>query len=220
MSRAAQRAHSSDTAVRILDVAQRLAQVRGFNGFSYADIATRLGVTKASLHYHFASKAQLGRALIVRYTERFCAALAEIDGAQPRETLRKYVELYESVLVRDEMCLCGMFAAEWSTLPAPMQAELRRFFDRNEVWLTGVLERGRARGLRFEGAALQTARTLTAGLEGAMLLSRSYAEPARFAEIATRLLSGIGVAPPGKGRSARRQTRLPDSRRRLREATN
>ena len=48
------------TASRILDVAERLAQTQGYNGFSYADIAAELGITKASLHYHFASKADLG----------------------------------------------------------------------------------------------------------------------------------------------------------------
>ncbi len=55
------------TATRILDVAERLVQTRGFNGFSYADIAAELHITKASLHYHFASKAELGEALILRY---------------------------------------------------------------------------------------------------------------------------------------------------------
>ena len=30
---------TNDTATRILDVAERLVQVRGFNGFSYADVA-------------------------------------------------------------------------------------------------------------------------------------------------------------------------------------
>ena len=66
-----QRVDRSDTAARILDVAERLVQLRGFNGFSYADIAAELHITKASLHYHYAGKAELGRALIERYAERF-----------------------------------------------------------------------------------------------------------------------------------------------------
>jgi TetR/AcrR family transcriptional repressor of nem operon len=131
----------------MLDVAERLAQTRGFNGFSYADIAAEVGVTKASLHYHFSSKAALGRALITRYTERFAAALEAIAAtAEPAPAkLGQYVELYEGVLVRDRMCLCGMFAAEFATLPAPMQAEVRRFFDGNEDWLAAILDEGRAR---------------------------------------------------------------------------
>src|ERR1700758_2996000 len=113
-----------ETSDRILEEAGQLAQQRGFNGFSYADIAAALKITKASLHYHFASKADLGRALIVRYTERFQAALDALEGT-PANTLRSYVKLYEDVLVRDRMCLCGMFAAEYSTLPGPMRHELR-----------------------------------------------------------------------------------------------
>jgi TetR/AcrR family transcriptional repressor of nem operon len=54
-------------ATAILDVAEQLAQTKGYNGFSYADIALQLGVTKASLHYHFPSKAELGCTLIERY---------------------------------------------------------------------------------------------------------------------------------------------------------
>ena len=46
----------------MLDAAERLVQVRGFNGFSYADIAAELQITEASLHYHFATKADLGGA--------------------------------------------------------------------------------------------------------------------------------------------------------------
>ena len=69
-----------DTAQRILDIAERLVQTRGFNGFSYADIAQTMRVTKASLHYHFPAKADLGKRLIERYEANFLAALAKIDS--------------------------------------------------------------------------------------------------------------------------------------------
>ncbi len=200
-----------DTATRILEVAERLAQTRGFNGFSYADIATELGITKASLHYHFATKADLGCALIVGYSERFDAALGQIGSADPRKTLDLYVQLYEDVLVRDRMCLCGMLAAEYSTLPQAMRAALRSFFDMNESWLALHLERGRKAGvLQFDGPPVEMARLLTAGLEGAMLLARSYEEPARFEATAKRLLAEVSRsrrsdagAPRDTARSAR-----------------
>jgi TetR/AcrR family transcriptional regulator, transcriptional repressor for nem operon len=192
MGRTPQQPRISETASRILEVAERLAQTRGFNGFSYADIAAELGITKASLHYHFATKTELGCALIVGYSKKFDEALAQIGAADPRDTLRRYVQLYENVLVRDRMCLCGMLAAEYSTLPQTMRAELRTFFDRNESWLAIHLERGRKAGaLRFDGPAVEIARLLTAGLEGAMLLARSYEEPARFQATATRLLAEV-----------------------------
>jgi len=202
------------TANKALDIAEQLAQTRGFNGFSYADIAAELHITKASLHYHFASKAELGRALVTRYTAAFQQALSAIQGAAP-ERLRRYVQLYESVLVRDRMCLCGMLAAEYSTLPAPMQEELHRFFDLNDVWLALTLEQGReARELTFEGSGIEAARTLTAGLEGAMLLARSYEEPGRFAVAAQRLLAQVGVSrPPAESAAPTRRAASPGKRR-------
>ena len=182
-----------ETSDRILEEAGELAQERGFNGFSYADVAAALKITKASLHYHFATKAELGRALIVRYTERFQAALDALEGS-PANMLRMYVKLYEDVLVRDRMCLCGMFAAEYSTLPGPMRSELRRFFDKNEAWLARHLEQGRANGdFQYEGSPVEMARMLTAGLEGAMLLARSFEQPERFSATAGRLLAELAV---------------------------
>ena len=77
----ARRSDDAGTASRILDVAEQLVQVRGFNGFSYADIAAELHITKAALHYHFAGKADLGEALITRYASRFAEALARADAS-------------------------------------------------------------------------------------------------------------------------------------------
>src|SRR5262245_5278787 len=117
----------SDTAVRMLDAAERLVQTMGFNWFSYADIAAELGIRKASLHHHFATKADLGSALLQRYTERFDAALQAIDDSNcdAAAKLRRYTRLYEEVLRGERICLCGMLAAEYGSLPPQMQGEIR-----------------------------------------------------------------------------------------------
>src|ERR1035441_10456162 len=150
---------------------------------SHANIAAQLGVTKASLHYHFPSKAELGRALIERYRSLFGAALDAIDqqAKEPHEKLKQYVGLYNSVLSNERMCLCGMLAAEYATLPAPMQEGLKLFFDANERWLSAVLEDGhRAGTFLFREPASERARVLLGALEGAMLVARSYDNPRRF----------------------------------------
>ena len=169
-------------------------QVRGFNAFSYADVAGELGVTTASLHYHFAGKAELGLALITRYTERFIAALAEIDasGAEAPAKLGAYTELYADALRRRRMCLCGMLAAEYETLPKGVRDAIVAFFDDNERWLEGVLEQGRSEGtLAFEGPSTDTARMIISSLEGALLVARPYGDPERFRSAAGTLLAGI-----------------------------
>jgi TetR/AcrR family transcriptional repressor of nem operon len=186
----------ASTAAQILDVAERLVQERGFNGFSYADIAAELGVTKAALHYHFASKSDLGDALIERYAERFFAALTSVEGddIDAVDKLRAYAKLYTDVFRNDRMCLCGMLAADYATLPDPMRTRVVRFFDDNEVWLTTVLEEGREKGtIRFEGSARPVARTLIGGLEGAMLVARPYRDIERFRDTVELLIAGLAA---------------------------
>lgn len=183
-----------DTADRILDVSERLVQLRGFNAFSYADVATELGITKASLHYHYAGKAELGVALLVRYTQRFASSLEAIGAAttDPLEKLGAYAELYLDVLRGRRMCLCGMLAAEYQTLPEAMQDAVVSFFDLNEAWLARVLEDGRAQGaLRFESTSAEAARMILGSLQGAMLVARPRADLGRFEDAAALLLASI-----------------------------
>ena len=185
-----------DTATRILDSAESLVQLRGFNGFSYADVAAELALTTASLHYHFPGKSELGRALITRYATRFNAALAHIDsagGAAPFK-LAAYARLYADVLRGRRMCLCGMLAAEYQTLPKPMRDAVIGFFDDNETWVAGVLAAGRADGtLAFAGDPREAAQQIVSALEGAMLVARPYDDAERFETAARRLLEGFAT---------------------------
>jgi TetR/AcrR family transcriptional repressor of nem operon len=185
---------TNDTAARILDIGERLVQVRGFNGFSYADVAAELGMTKAALHYHFPGKAELGRALIERYTERFLAALADIDERIPDAPakLDAYAGLYADVLRDRRMCLCGMLAAEYQTLPDPMRDAVIAFIDANEAWVEQVLTDGHGAGtIALAGPASDAARLIVSGLEGAMLVARPYGDVARFDTAAVTLLAGF-----------------------------
>jgi TetR/AcrR family transcriptional regulator, transcriptional repressor for nem operon len=186
------------TAERILDVAEALVQTRGFNGFSYADVAAELSVTNASLHYHYRGKAELGEALITRYTSRFSEALDAIDRERDSAPakLEAYSRIYADVLRRGRMCLCGMLAADYDTLPGAMRNAVVLFFDSSERWLARVLEQGREDGtLDFTGSTMEVAQSIVSGLEGALLIARPYGDVSRFESAADRLLAGLTRAP-------------------------
>ena len=191
---AARPKNQTPTAERILDVAERLVQVRGFNSVSYADIAGELGITTASLHYHYPGKAELGQALISRYAQRFSDALGRIDQQLPdaRSRLEAYASLYADVLRGNRMCMCGILAAEYETLPEPMRTEVVRFFDENQKWLSELLDQGKAdRTLRVTGPVEEVAQGILSTLEGAMLVARPYGDLARFNAAANQLLAGL-----------------------------
>lgn len=211
---------AGETAQRILDIASQLVQTRGFNGFSYADIAVELRLTKASLHYHFPTKAELGRSLIERYEHNFVEALAGIDRVARGDfdRLTRYARIYAGVLDKQQMCLCGMLAAEHGTLPETMRVVLQHYFDVNESWLAGVLERGRDGGeFRFAGKSREVASMLLGALEGAMMLARSYGDARRFMSAAKRLLTDLRAsdeAAPGTAGAATTPRRRASAARR------
>lgn len=191
------------TADRVLDIAEALVQTRGFNAFSYADIARAVGIRKASLHHHFATKADLGVALVARYRSAFLAALGSIeaDHDEAPERLAHYTALYGSVLRRGRMCMCGMLAADVATLPRPMRTSIAGFFAENESWLARVLAEGRKSGqIDFEGTPASMAAFFVSSLEGAMLVARAGGESGSFDDAVRHLLARVQVAKSTRGR--------------------
>jgi TetR/AcrR family transcriptional repressor of nem operon len=116
----------------------------------------------------------------------------EEDSSPVPEKLEAYANLYAEVLRGKRMCMCGILAAEYPTLPKPMRDEVRRFFDENQRWLADLLTRGRAdRTLAFEGDPNEVAQGIVSTLEGAMLVARSYGDVARFNATARQLLTTL-----------------------------
>lgn len=179
-------AASSGTAELILDAAERRAQRLGFNGFSYADVAGELGVTAASIHYHFPSKADLGERMIERYTARLLQSFADFDKdfSDPWRRLQAYVGLYEVLVSENKLCLCCMLAAEHQTLPEMMQERLREFFDLDTRWVAAQITATKNAGGSSEAQAAAAA--LIGALQGAALVARanqgvnSFRASARF----------------------------------------
>jgi TetR/AcrR family transcriptional repressor of nem operon len=195
-------------AEEILNSAERLARRRGYNGFSFRDLAEEVGIKSASVHYHFPTKANLGAAVAQRYTERFIAGLGDPDdpGAGPRALLERYVDAFRRALVRDrQMCLCGMLGAEVESLPPEVASEVRTFFELNVEWLAAVLSR-RAGGAPGNGVpedgvpgdrtmAERQALTILAMLEGALVVARTMKRDEVFDRIAETVTT---VAPPDR----------------------
>ncbi len=176
---------------QILDVAETIVRSRGFNAFSYADIATQLGTSKASLHHHFATKSDLGLHLITRFTGNVLQALSEIDQLHVSSLikLREYARLYEGALEDNQMCLCGMLAAEHETLSDEMQAAINSFFDGHEEWIHKVLVAGAETGeLAFSGDAKVHAQSIVSSLQGALLVAKSQRSTKRMNTVTSHLI--------------------------------
>jgi TetR/AcrR family transcriptional regulator, transcriptional repressor for nem operon len=174
------------TEERILDVAQGLMQTLGFPAFSYNDVATKLGVTKPAVHYHFGSKVDLGLAVTRRYRSVFSAALAEIDRSEPSAMKRidRYVDLFAASLASGRVCLCGLLAADDRNIPDDIRTEVAGFFDDQQAWLQRTLK---STGLSVVIAA-RRAEALLAGLEGGLIIAVARRDDTIFARTSTELV--------------------------------
>jgi len=175
------RTELSPSATRIADAAQALIQQVGYNGFSFEHISKAVGMRKASVHHHFASKSDLGVVVVQRYNRQFEDALRQIltlvKSAPDR--LRAYSDLFENTFGKKQtLCVCGMLGSEANSLDAAINIEVQRFFQLNLAWLTDVIEEGLASGtMRSLFEAQVIAQSLLSLLEGAMVVGRNLSAP-------------------------------------------
>lgn len=167
----------SDTKERILDTMQDLIQTRGYSAVSYQDIAAELGIRKASIHYHFATKNELGVAVIERYGRVFGDIL---DAARERassawQLLDVYIQPFlDFGGTEDKICLCGALAGEFPALPKDMQAVVTEFFEKQQSWLERLLQAGSDQGeFVIAGSFRRQSRLIFSALQGALLIKRS-----------------------------------------------
>ena len=183
-----------DTKAAILDVAQDLIQTRGANAISYRHISERVQIRKASLHYHFPTKAHLLEAVLARYRGTFLCLVDDILGSNEpaARKLRRYIGLFDAALRAEagaKICLCGMLGAELASLESPAVAQIQRFYRQNAERVARILEAGRETGdLRFAGEAKSLGLLLFSLLEGAMLVARADGGSKRFRRVAEQFL--------------------------------
>jgi AcrR family transcriptional regulator len=87
----------SDTRQRIQEVARELFQQQGVQRTSLQDIADKLGITKPALYYHFASRDDLVRSILVPLIEdgeQFVADQESRGDADAREVLEGYFDFH------------------------------------------------------------------------------------------------------------------------------
>lgn len=186
---------STDTRERILDVAQDLIQRHGLNAMSFQDLSDAIGIKKASVHYHFPSKAEMVGDLLKRYRADFGRVVQGILDSRVigKTKLRRYFGLFHATLEagkHDKSCLCGMLAAELYSLNEKSVELVKDFLRDNVSHIEQMLLTGIEDGsLAVQGDVPRAAEMVLATLEGGLLIARCNGGPGRFAEITGQLLT-------------------------------
>lgn len=174
----------------ILNLAESLLQDKGFNGFSYAHIATELGVKNAAIHYHFPTKEALSIAVIQRYRERFKLWINNTrvkDLTYPKK-LDWFFSIYNDMRADEgKVCLVGSMEAEFNSIPAGLQAEVQALHKELLKWLEATLSAGREAGaFRFNGEPADKAALILSSLQGALQMARALGTK-KFRDVVAQL---------------------------------
>jgi len=185
--------HEQSKADEILCVGQELIQTQGYDGFSFRDIADRVGIKSASIHYHFPTKADLALAATQRYRTDFQSAVTQIDdqGLAPLDRLNGFVQIFQDTLEKhDRVCLAGMLASEADSLPSEVRVEIEQFFIEQQLWLRNTIEDGiAAEEVAASVESASFAQMFLSALEGAMILARSMKQPEHLTGVGSELIS-------------------------------
>ncbi len=151
---------------------------RGFNGFSYRDISSHLGVKNAAVHYHFPAKSDLAMALVDEYRQTLRKGTAEFMayGGQAMVQLEGLFAFTSKQCLAGR-CICpfGAFSIDYSQLPDEVRQATAGFMDETIKWLTHVLEVGRKQEeFSFKGESKPRALSILASLQGVRQMARIH----------------------------------------------
>jgi TetR/AcrR family transcriptional repressor of nem operon len=168
---------TTNTKRAILDLAETLLQDKGFNGFSYAHIASELGVKNAAVHYHFPSKEYLGCAVVQRYRDRFQLWInnARVKDLPPQEKLDWFFDIYANMRAdHGKVCIAGALEAEFNTIPDALRVQTQSLTGELLTWLAATLNEGRTAGVfQFNGQPADKAALILSSLQGALQMARA-----------------------------------------------
>ncbi|MBL8325292.1 MAG: TetR/AcrR family transcriptional regulator [Rubrivivax sp.] len=116
----------------IVDVVNRLLADKGYDFMTVDEVAAEVGMAKASLYKHFASKEALAAAAMVRVLERALAAMDEIEhAAAPRPAIERLHHMLR-------WTMRTLYEGRMPSLPAQNSA-LRTVLTADKVYLNLLL---------------------------------------------------------------------------------
>lgn len=162
-----------DTRSHIISLADQLIRSKGYNAFSYADIAKQLNIKNAAIHYYFPSKSDLGMAVIDDTMDKFRATITAWQPLPYETQLHRYTCMHEKTRDNKWVCLMGALSPIHDTLSPEMQEKLKEMAESILLWLTDLLDKGKADGsFHFTETPKAKAYCIQSSLLASLLLNK------------------------------------------------
>lgn len=166
---------------KVIDSAQKLFHLKGFQNTSIDDILVSTGVTKSNLYYHFKSKEELGLLVlenrILEYENKFFADTLGNNLISPEERLREFyrkITKHHKTLDCRKGCPFGNLALELSDVNENFRTRLSDFFNQWQKAIEKCIKQGiKEKQFRGDISPKIVSRLILAHLEGAILIAKA-----------------------------------------------
>ncbi|WP_313892747.1 TetR/AcrR family transcriptional regulator [Psychrobacillus sp.] len=113
---------------QIIQLTIKNIQEKGYLSFSYDDLAKELGVTKASIHYHFEKKGDLGVAVCEKIQAGLEKNFLEVDQAEIKiaDKPLEFILIRVQQIGNNGVCPLSALQADYNYLPTSMQQKVQQ----------------------------------------------------------------------------------------------
>jgi AcrR family transcriptional regulator len=127
----------------IITLGDQLIRDKGFNAFSFYDIAKQLKIKNASIHYHFPSKTDLGIA-VLRNQQEGLRTLIESNSTKSSDVkLNVFLSIYTRIKEEGKVCIVGSLATDLNSVDDKIASELKILAHDILSWVTEILDEGK-----------------------------------------------------------------------------
>jgi TetR/AcrR family transcriptional repressor of nem operon len=174
-----------NTREQVITQASALFRERGFRGTSIGDVLARTGLQKGSLYHHFASKEELGHAVLDRLTADLRGRLIEhLTAPVGPPPLDRIASSLDGFLTEQEAsgcrggCPIGNLAAEMADVDERFRGRLSDAFHRlSDAFATLIVRAKHDGDLAPDADPRALGEFLVASIEGGILLSKVHRSP-------------------------------------------
>lgn len=135
------------TRAHIIQSADELIRDKGYNAFSFVDIANSVGIRKPSVHHHFPHKADLGVAVIEYHIQNLELIRESYQFKSPLQQLDRFLSIYKDIKKQNQICIVGSLSTDYNTLEPQVQEKLKEFSDRMIEWVSRFLKEGKTESI-------------------------------------------------------------------------
>ena len=164
-----------------MELGEGLFLARGYTGFSYADIADRLNIRNAAIHYHFPSKRDLLNTIVKKQQHQFLKWTDQkrAENNHFPDLLRQTIDYVYTVRLNagHQVCAIGNSAVSAMILPEETLQVIRSMVHDIINWFEEILSKGKKSGsFYFLGHSKDKASLIAASLAGALQIARLAGE--------------------------------------------